>query len=182
MAKTTKTKLVNFKLIEGNKDISTQIASIQRRGKKLEKDIHVLACSIVSHIYKHRECSLANKMAEQLVQAMPRFSRANALRDFFETYAPVVYNEKEQALVFVKEKADAVEDVDSVVKAAMNNPFYVKTPEQKYVPLDLRKSFETLLARAEKRVADGIKDGVDNVDTTLLEKLREVNISLEDVA
>lgn len=85
MAKATKQPA--FKIIESAKAIDTAIASIAKRGKTLQADIHVAAVSCLVHADKHGDITLAVK----LVEAVPSLARKNALRDWFIAHGKFSY-------------------------------------------------------------------------------------------
>lgn len=63
------------KLIEGADQIGKAIASIAGRGAKLDTDIQRAGLSVLSHVAKHNDTTLADK----LVHAMPKGARKLAL-------------------------------------------------------------------------------------------------------
>ena len=98
---TTTTKATKF--IIGAKDINTAIASITKRGKKLDDDIQLCALSVINHIELHGDITVANK----LFLGMPRGSRKNALAEFLVSYAKIdisLENTKEIPFTYNKEK------------------------------------------------------------------------------
>lgn len=139
-----------FKLFGTAAEIETAITSIHKRGQSLQRDIHVAACSVLQHVAKHSDVRLVAK----LIAAMPEMGRANALRDWFTEYGPVLFDDK-GACQFVKGKA-------TKLGAAMADPFYKFSPEKPYVPLDMAKAIEGFI----KRVQTDAKE--TNADHTLV--------------
>lgn len=104
--------------------IEKAIESIGNRGAKLDKDIQLAALSIVAHIDKHREVSLAIK----LYKAMPQGMRRNALVAFFLGVSMVEVNmDKEtkgdRPLLFDGSKKTDME-------TAVSKPWFKFVPEK----------------------------------------------------
>ena len=118
--------------------IKKQIKSIKGRGKQLDKDIQAAAVNIAEHVKVHHETSLINS----LVDAMPKGSRVNALRTWFESCAKCIYDAEEK--VFIPSRDDAPELPDGY-------PIWTDfKPEPEFKPFDLNKKIEDLLKQARK--------------------------------
>ena len=149
---------VELKLLTGASAINTAIASISKRGKSLEKDIHVAAVSCLIHADKHGDITLA----EKLVQAVPSLARKNALRDWFIAHGKFDYDAKAKQFKFDKASTTLVEE-------ATVTPFWQFKPEVEYKPFDLDAAIQNTLKRALKAVENG-----DTVDMAKLESLRKI--------
>lgn len=134
-----KAKVIKVTVLNGAEAISTAIASIAKRGKALDKDIHAAAVSTLIHADKHGDITLANK----LIEALPASQRKNALRDWFCTFGKFSYNTETKALAFNREAV-------TMTDKATQTPFWVLKPEAEYVPLNVVKELERLIARAGK--------------------------------
>lgn len=74
-----------MKLHTSTEAINKAIASIKNRGTKLDSDIHVAGCSVLSHMAEHGDSTMADK----LVQAMPAGSRKLALVEWMLAFGQV---------------------------------------------------------------------------------------------
>lgn len=137
--------------------IDKAISSIKSRGKKLDNDIHVAACSCINHIELHGDVTLLNR----LIEAMPKGSRVNALRDFVGSFAKVDYNEETKAFDYNKKKV-------TLLQEAMEISWVEFKPEQPYKPMDFTEEISKILRKAFDRV------GSDKGDKVNAKKLREV--------
>lgn len=70
--------------------IDKAISSIQLRGAKLDKDIHVAAVSVLAHAAEHGDTTLADK----LVQAMPKGGRRLALVEYMLAFGSIAVLDK----------------------------------------------------------------------------------------
>lgn len=157
MTKPTKTpKTPAFKLVEGAGAITQAITSIATRGKKLEKDIHVIAVSCLNHADKHGDITLANR----LIAAVPTMARKNALRDWFLAFGKFSYDAKSKSLVFNKTGVTLLQD-------AMVTPFWDFKPEPEYVPFDINASIANLIKKANAAIEKG-----ENVDKAKLDAIK----------
>lgn len=99
------------------------IESVARRGLKLDADIQEAAYSILVHVDKHGEVSLAN----QLYKAMPKGSRRNALVEFFIQCGKIGVNTDKATkgdfpLIFDKSRT-------TDLKSAEEKPWFNRKPE-----------------------------------------------------
>lgn len=74
-----------MEIIKTAKLIQSKIDSVQRRGKTLDNDIHVLGVSVLSHASEHGDTTLADR----LVQALPKGSRKLALVEWMLAFGQV---------------------------------------------------------------------------------------------
>ena len=77
-----KSALASMKLIKGASEIEKSLKSLFARGAKLDRDIHVVGVSVLSHASEHGDTTLADK----LVQSMPKGSRKLALVEWMLAY------------------------------------------------------------------------------------------------
>lgn len=139
--------------------IVTAIEDIRTTGKKLDSMIHVAACSVIDHLEEHGDVTLMNN----LVDAMPKGSRVNALRDFLNTFGRVSYDETKKAFAYDKTK-------ETDLAGAMAISWTEFKPEQPFVPFDLQGMIKGVLNKAIK--AQGDESQKDNVDAELLASLQ----------
>lgn len=147
-----------MKLIKGTDAITKAINSIETRGKKLDQDIQIAACSIIGHIDEHGDVTLANT----LINAMPKGSRVNALLDFINTFGKVSYDEAEKAFTFNRDKKTDLVGAVGIMWTEFK-------PEAPYKPLDLQIMLQQLLKKANERST--VATDQDNIDPKLLAKL-----------
>lgn len=159
---------MTMKLLLGVAAISKAITSIQTRGKKLDNSIQQTALSVIHHIEEHGDVTLATN----LVAAMPKGSRSNALKAYMETFSKATWvnGSKDKPAQFIYTKSKET-DMDGAY-AIMWTEF---KPEPVYQPIDIVESVAALLNRIEK---DAAKRGT-KYDPEKLELLRKVTAPAE---
>ena len=155
-----------MKLFTTQADIVTAIESIRTTGKKLDQMIQVAACSIIAHVDKHGDITLINT----LVDAMPKGSRVNALRDFITNFSKGTYDEATKVFKFDKTKKTDQAGAEAIMWTEF-------APEKPYVAFDLSVLLAGLLKKADK----ALKDAPHEVDAVLLAKLASVLAEPADV-
>ncbi len=157
---TTKIAKATFKAVAMNELISTDAGikkatvSIAKRGKALQRDIHIVACSVLQRITLHNDVRLAADITV-LFDAMPGSLRTNALRDWFAAYGPIVWEGK---------KAKFVKDKPVELTKAMLDPFWEFAPEPEYKPLDIIAFINSAIKKVQK---DSTETGVDHTKVLL---------------
>lgn len=151
------TKAPAFKMLD-EKAIATTIASIAKRGKTLERDIHIAAVSTLNHADKCGDTTLA----QRLVCAVPSLARKNALRDWFVAMGKFKYDVETKTLRHDKAKTTNLE-------LAIATPFWEFKQEAAYVPFDMQAAIISLVKRADKAMQHG-----DKVDKTALAQLAAI--------
>lgn len=148
---------IDTKAMEASKKkIVANIAIIAKNGKALQSAIHDTGMQILEHVETYRETSLAN----QLVNAMPKSLRKNALIAWFQAHGKMKWNQEKKALSFKKEFVTKLEE-------ANEKPFWEFLPEKDFVAYDLQKDIASLI----KRAANKSDDDRNKVDPVLLAKL-----------
>ncbi|OSI20088.1 hypothetical protein [Bradyrhizobium canariense] len=143
------------KLLVGEKAIKDALMSIHRRGQTLQQDMHVAACSVLSHVEKHSDIRLISA----LLAAAPEMTRKNALKEWFVKFGPVTIEGDE--VEFVKGKG-------CDLKTAMLTPFWTLLPEPEYKAIEVEK----FLDKAIKQLARDEKElGKPGLHTALMHKL-----------
>lgn len=145
-------------LLKDATSISKAIISVTSRGAKLDKDLHIIASSILMHIDQHGDITLANK----LIEGMPKSARRNAMRDWMIAFGKVQWNEETKALSYAKGKVTLFDD-------SQLKPFFDFTPEKPYVPFDnaaLKAGIASLLKKA-----DNTEEKLDKATVDALRKL-----------
>jgi len=74
-------------LILKKKDIDTRTAALKTSAKDMQHEVHVLACSVLSFVAKHRNMNVLT----QFLDAMPEMVRVNSLMKWFETFGELTY-------------------------------------------------------------------------------------------
>ena len=141
-------------LIATDAGIKKAAVSIAKRGRALQRDIHVLACSVLQRIAEHNDVRLAADMTA-VFEAMPGSLRTNALRDWFAAYGPVKWEGK---------KAKFVQDKPVELTKAMLDPFWEFAPEPEYKPLDIIAFINSAIKKVQK---DSTETGVDHTKVLL---------------
>lgn len=148
-----------MKLITEVKQLDLAIKSIQSRGSKLQKDIHICAVSCLNHIDKHGDITLLNR----LMSALPGGWRANAIKAWAEEFGKVNWDNTQKAFTYDKAKKSNIEGAIAV------SPEEFK-PEPEYKPMDLAEAIKALIKKASERV--GSEN--DNVPEDLFNKLNQL--------
>lgn len=158
MTKTVKTEtfkaVAMSELLTTDAGIKKAAVSIAKRGRALQRDIHVLACSVMQRIGEHNDVRLATDITV-LFDAMPGSLRTNALRDWFAAYAPIKWEGK---------KAKFVKDKPLELTKAMFDPFWLFAPEPEYKPLDIKAFINAAIKKVQK---DQTETGVDHTKVIL---------------
>jgi hypothetical protein len=142
--KTTKSVPVQIKIITGADAIGKAIASLAKRGKAFDKDVHIAAMSCLIHADKHGDITLANK----LIDALPASQRKNALRDWFLAFGKFNYDQQNKTFTF----NGAVQTQEA---EAMSTPFWEFKPEAAYVPFNAIAFLNSAIKRVENAAAKG---------------------------
>ena len=164
-----------MKLLTDVKSINAAIASIERRGKILDHDIHVAGVSCLKHAAEHGDTTLLDK----LVNAMPKGSRKSAFCEWALAFGNVRMldrsNEADKDAIakdrlFAKDKSKEYNEVEAIAKK-----WYDFKPEP-----DLLTTFDVQKAVAQlvKRATNATKEGatLEGVDEALksLEALKQL--------
>lgn len=136
---------------------------------EMDKKIHQLACSILTHIEQHRTAGVNANLANALIAAVPSEVRKNALLDWFCAHAALSRNEDLKKLCFDKTQS-------TKQAAGEAKPFWEFKPETEYKVLDLDKSIADLVRRVLKRKAE--IDAAKAIDSnyTTADKINEVRL------
>ena len=161
--------VVGIKLLDTALAINTAINSIGKRGKALDKDMHIVAVSCLIHADKHGDITLANR----LLEVLPKTARSNALRDWFLAFGKFSYDATSKAFVYNKAAV-------TQTQTAINTPFWEFKPEAAYVPFDAIRFIEQAVKRVTKAVNDGEK--VPEALVTGLQDLQAVMLKPDALA
>lgn len=114
-----------MKLITDTAKLKAAFKSINKRGAKLDDDIWIAAVSAMSHHNTHGDITIVN----ELVSAMPKGSRVNALREFIAAHGKVAYDTENK--IFVHDKAGNFD-----LEGATAHSWTEYKPEAPYQPID----------------------------------------------
>lgn len=129
-------------LLSGN-DLVKAIKSISTRGAKLDNDIQIAACSAIQNHSLH----FSTNMINDLMKAMPKGMRVNALIAFIEKYSGCSWNEESKEFDNNPEK---VADLES----AMLDHWTEHKPEPTFHAFDLDKVLLQAIDKAIKAKND----------------------------
>ena len=149
-----------MKLITNKTALLAAFKSIQTRGKELDNDIWVAAVSAMAHHAKHGDVTIVN----QLVEAMPKGARVNALRDFIMAFGKVKYDEENQ--IFAHDKAGNF-DLDG----AQEKSWTEFKPDPDYKPVDALALVTALVKKIKAERKEG--DKVTAKQSTAILKLAD---------
>lgn len=114
------------------KDAKKTIQLIATAGRKLDERIHTVAVSGVAHCLQHKDTTLIS----DLVKAMPKSARGNALKFFITKHLPVVWDNKAHKTGgFKLSKEHGIDSMSAFekiakVKLADAEPFYMKEDKE----------------------------------------------------
>ena len=120
-----------FAYIKDGKTLGRKIASIGKRGKTLDTDIHVAACSSLFHAVidcGNGEGSGDPRHLALLMNAMPQGSRVQALAKWARDHAPVTV-EFDKAKGWSAKCKAGWKDLEQSVEAACETPFWAHSEE-----------------------------------------------------
>lgn len=150
---TKQTKAIKLPtLIEGAANLSKEFDLIKAAGAKLDARIQVAALSVISHIEKCGDVTVATG----LMDAMPQGSRKTALIEWFLAHGKMRQNvdkagkvNKDLPWLFDKSK-------ETKLELGTENPWYTFKPEKlDEEAFDFQGLLASLLKRAEKAAASG---------------------------
>jgi hypothetical protein len=151
MSTTTKVKPAaapaTLTLVVGVTNITARLAALKATLANAQTETHVLACSILSHVGKHRDVRLVTTMLESVGDMV----RKNAIKAWFEAHGPIAFDDK-GAIRFEKSRP-------LQLAKAMGTPFWKFKPESEYVPLVMDKTFDRWIKQLE---TDQTKAGRDH--------------------
>jgi hypothetical protein len=155
-----------MELIKDAGKLSSKISAFGKRLGTMQDELHMLACSAVLHLINTNDPVYINRLTDVLTGAV----RVNALKSWFEEFAPVTYNKEKKVFTLNKKRTEGATDK---LHAGMVKPFWEFKPEPAYKPLDLVAEIQALIRKANLRVVEGLKekDKVPMETLTMLQKL-----------
>lgn len=130
-------------------ELNAVIASIARRGKQLDKDMHNAAVSALHQAHVHKNASPAMK----LLDAMPASARKGALRKWLFDFGPFVMKEDNKTMGVDATGVKPWAEVEAQVKSL---PFWKHTADKDEVQfIDAMEAVRGLIARLTKAKQNG---------------------------
>lgn len=132
--------------------IDTKIKSVATRGKTLQADMHLLCCSILEHLMQHED----TRVVERFTAALPAAARINAVKQWFELYAPITYHKGKPG--FNRAKKNSAE---CIARDGFEKPFWLLKGNEgvAYQPMNVIQTLSSLVAKLDK---DSKEAGVDH--------------------
>lgn len=169
------------KLIQDAAGIEKAIKSVSTRGKKLDESIQVVGLSILAHVEKCGDTTLADR----LFDAMPKSARRSMLAEWFVAFGKIRTLDPKSADDAKRIKAGAHFQFDKTrstdMVGAEAKPWHdMKKPETAAQAFDAQASVRAVLARLTAAAKDGreVKNRAEAVKA--LDELRAaLNIELE---
>lgn len=145
----TKSTKPAFALLGTVKAIETAIANIHAVGQSLQADMHLVACSVLQHVGKHKDTRVLLK----LINAMPEMARKNSLIQWFETFGNVKYSTETKAFLLIADKTVRLGN-------AVDKPFWKFKANEgaPYEPMDIAKYVEQQINKLAKDAKETGKD------------------------
>ena len=148
---------MSVKLIVGTAEIDKAIASIGRRGAKLDDDIQLAGLSVLAHTAEHGDTGVMDR----LVHAMPKSARKLALVEWMLAYGrarKLDINDKDEAKA-IKEgrvfKFDKERKLD--LEGAIENPWVgFKKEAPVHTAFDAQAAVKSVLARLAAASKNGL--------------------------
>lgn len=147
-----------FKLTTDGKAITQMAKDWAKRAGILEKDQHIVACSIVAHAVKHGDATKADMLPNLISDAMSDAWRKSAMYQWFEAYGPFTYvakdGDKPAHFKIDKDKRaklakqlEKLGEADFLAKLGESKTFWEFKPAKPYMP----EAFRNELARIIKK-------------------------------
>lgn len=137
-------------------EINKAIASIQKRGQKLDLDIQITGVSVLKHVAEHGDTTILDR----LVGAMPKGARKSAFCEWAVAFGNVRLLDRgneadksaiEQGRLFAKDKSKEFKE-----ELAIENKWYDFKPEKDLLTtFDINKLTQQLIKRLSKAKKDG---------------------------
>lgn len=150
-----------MKLFTTKASIVAAIEDIRVTGKKLDGMIWVAAVSVLGHVDKHGDITLA----QTLIDAMPKGSRVNALLAYMEEFGKVQWNSAEKKLEFAKTRETNLVGAQAISWVEFK-------PEPPYQSMTLEGAVMALIKKAQDRAEQG--DDRDSIDLDRLATLSKI--------
>ena len=153
-------------------ELDKRIVRLKVAGTNLQTEMHKLACSVLSCFGENNDVRKATNFVLKLSEAMPEMSRVNALKQWFEAYAPIKFSTTEE----IKAGAAAayyVKDGKFKLGDAMATPFWKFKAQEgvEFKPVDIATEIKRLLSKIDTHNKGAEAAGVDRIDAGLVNAL-----------
>ena len=139
------------------------ITLIAQAGRKLDERIHSVAVAGLHHFFESGDLDILS----DLVLAMPKSARGNALTYWITMHAPVKWDKKARAgKQGYKKNGEIPENWGEIVESANAEPFFNKTDTEQAV-FDPDKYAKAVVSKLNKEGFD-LGDFIAKLDTKLL--------------
>lgn len=161
-------------LINGAPAIDKESRLAGAAGVKLENRYQIIAVSVLHHVAKHGDISVARNM----MAAFPQSLQGNQMLRFLETFGPIrvlTADDVKDGQYAGLEEGTIVYDKTRKLKLAeaMEKPWWKTMKPAVYHPLDLQAEIVKLLDRVTRQQKKGVSaDKGDKIDDATVQALR----------
>jgi hypothetical protein len=118
-----------MRLIVASAEIAKRTARLSKVAVFVDTEIHLLACSVLAHVAKHRDTTLVTN----LFMAMPKSAKRPALAKWFGAFAPMEVTPNTGAVKLAKMYSEKWEvftaEFPRIIEQAKATPFWDYKPE-----------------------------------------------------
>ena len=168
---------MNVEIYQTQTGITKAIEEIKSTGKKFDTLVHRTAVSILAHaikLDKNNEPTKDISKVSELMYAMPKSGRTNALIQWFGKYGIHISSKKVDSRV--KYKANLT-DFDSInIEHAMANPYWLEVAEEGEIkPMNIKHKLKAIVTQYKNRVGSDkqhpddilMPDLIDHISKTI---------------
>ena len=148
-------------------DFAKGLKSLRSRSARYRKDVVAMAMTVLTRWKKSGDAKTAAAMATAIVANVDG-AHAQKVLNWFEVNAKFEYDNDDETFSYT----DTTINADALKKAEAEN-VYDLTKDVAPKSIDLMKLLKAAVARAEKRLVDGVKDG-DSIDRDVLAKVKAI--------
>lgn len=138
------------------KQFNKNLLAIKKSGEAMDKVMHESAMFALEQANKHGNTNFVN----QLISALGRNVRKEAMITWFRSFGLLVWNDKEKVFKYSKDKKIMVESVplsvEDALEIAESRPFYEFSVEKAEIKkLDTYVSFQAFISRMRSAAKNG---------------------------
>jgi hypothetical protein len=138
-------------LIVGTENLRKEFQSIAAAGKKLDGRIQIAGLSVLDHIEKHSDVTVATSLVNELFGSLSKGHRKQAMAHWLTKYGKIRINQDDttkKAQPFLFDKSAKTD-----LQGAMAEPWYDCKQDEEIKDLDFLKLLISLIHRATKEGA-----------------------------
>lgn len=154
---------VKIKIIEDIQTLNKAIMSFGAKEKENEVLIHTLACSVLYHVDKHQDVTVATNCINSFKENLSASRYKGGLIKWFEAFGKVRYDEKQKMFRLVKGKETKLEE-------AIKIPYWIFAPEKEVQKVNFTSAIKSVLALADRRVKAINEELDEDTKEELIEK------------